>query len=117
MGYYKNILDSINLTNKIKLFKNKLELSQQNIAYLNSKIVNKFSYKLKTYINKLDYYENTININNPNYILGKGYLIANNLSGNQIQSIKSIQINENIKLQFKDGIVKSKILKIEENEK
>jgi exodeoxyribonuclease VII large subunit len=116
-NYFKNILDSINLTNKIKLFKNKLELSQQNIAYLNSKIVNKFSYKLKTYINKLDYYENTININNPNYILGKGYLIANNLSGNQIQSIKSIQINENIKLQFKDGIVKSKILKIEENEK
>jgi len=114
---YNTILDSINFKYKIKLLSSNLESFHQQIDFIHNKIITKFSYRLKTIINKLDYYGNLFKVNHPNNILSKGYLIANNNFGKIIQSIKSIKINEIIKLQFQDGIAESKIIKIEENEK
>ena len=113
---YNTILDSINLKFKIKLLISNLESFHQQIDFIHNKILTKFSYRLKTILNKLDYYENLFKVNYPNNILSKGYLIANKMSGERIQSIKSMHINDKIKLQFQDGIVESKVLKIEKNE-
>lgn len=119
----RNILIKINkrkdLLNNIlndKMFKNPLKKvfdTQIYVEDIENKIYKSIKTKLEKYrflfINLSDSLENLSPVN----IVKKGYSLAYDENYNMVKSINDIDINSDIRVEFKDGYIKSKVLEKE----
>ena len=88
---------------------NELKLKKQKIENIGKKIkILIKNYLIKNY-NYLSFINNKINYLNPLELLNSGYTLSFNQNNQQIISIKEININDTIKVRFKDGEIEAKV--------
>ena len=58
---------------------------------------------------------NRLNIRNPQLSIQKGYSLVFNENKHLVNSIETINIDDNLYIKVKDGIIKTKVLKIKED--
>lgn len=109
LEYIKKDLNYYNPINQIKdkyqildnLFRNLIMLMETNMKDNKNKIENLYS---------------KINYLNPSSFLGRGYTIALDEKGNLVSSLEKISINDSLNLIFKDGMINTKVVKINKGE-
>ena len=109
LEYIKKDLNYYNPVNQIKdkyqildnLFRNLTILMETNI---------------KDNKNKIESLYSKINYLNPSSSLKRGYTIALNEKGNLVSSLEELSINDSLNLIFKDGMINTKVVKINKGE-
>ena len=109
LEYIKKDLNYYNPVNQIKdkyqildnLFRNLTILMETNI---------------KDNKNKIESLYSKINYLNPSSSLERGYTIALNEKGNLVSSLEELSINDSLNLIFKDGMINTKVVKINKGE-
>ena len=66
--------------------------------------------------NKIESLYSKINYLNPSSSLKRGYTIALNEKGNLVSSLEELSINDSLNLIFKDGMINTKVVKINKGE-
>ncbi|MBF0710698.1 MULTISPECIES: exodeoxyribonuclease VII large subunit [unclassified Gemella] len=76
-------------------------------SFLKIDIVEKESQKLQSIIEKLEH-------NSPLNILKKGYALVKDKDNKRLTSVKSVEVDSDITIDLKDGVITAKVVKIEE---
>ena len=107
LKYLNTSLNYYNPINQLKDKKQELDGLFKDLNYIMQRKINDEKNKLATFNQKLI-------LLNPNSSLDRGYGVLTDEKGNLIKSIKEVNINEELKILIKDGIIKAKVVNIEE---
>ena len=104
--------EDYNLLNaQLKEFNPKLLLENYKIKFMNIK--NKMIVAQKNIYNnvenKIRYYDKLLYHNNPYNILNKGFAVVSDKQNKLIKKVENINLNEEINIQFQDGLASAKI--------
>ena len=114
------IQNRINLCDNYKsrlciAYENNLKEKQLYFDLLNTKMKNGFNNLFNVLNTNFNHLKQKLDLLNPYNLMDKGYALTYQ-DGNVISSVKDLRSDKDLIIRYKDGIVKSKILKIDEEQ-
>ncbi|MBU5437555.1 exodeoxyribonuclease VII large subunit [Tissierella sp. MSJ-40] len=106
LKYLNTSLIYYNPINQLRDKKQELDGLFKDLSYIIERKINDEENKLAAFNQKLI-------LLNPNSSLDRGYGVLTDGKGNLIKSIKEVNLNEELKILIKDGIIKAKVVNIE----
>jgi len=111
-SYMKLIYNKLTYYNPLNKIRDMMQLEDNLFRRLLLSVEHRIKYD-RTILENL---YNTLNYLNPVSSIGRGYGIITDLDGNIITSVNSVEINKELNIMIKDGIIKVKVVNINKGE-